>query len=75
MSTIEILQVLTGLVIAVFCVAAVPWAMRIGARIASIDTTLKEREWQEEEIVELRKQVQQIEVRCAGRSCVPTPDP
>jgi len=66
-NVVEMVQVLTSLVVAVFCVVAVPFAIRVSARLASIDTTLKEREWQAEAIEDLRKQLQAQELKCAGR--------
>lgn len=59
------LQVIVGIVISVFCVGAVPWAIKVSSRLASIETHLRTMHWLTEAVNDIKARIGNLERQVA----------
>ena len=60
------LNILVAVIVAVFCLAALPFAFKVTRELAQIREALKGINRQDDEISDLQKRVHVLELRCAA---------
>ena len=68
MNAIQVLNIIVGLVIAVFCTSAVPFGFRLQSRLASIETKLEFHDDLKSWIQRIEIDVQDIKIQQAKHS-------